>query len=130
MKNFIKITIFIFLCCYGAILWAGPGYCSKCSCNRADKDPIASDGRYSTGNKWICYCKHTWGEHYNGDRPSVSFSGNHQNILSKKDFFDDPINIILLIAAIIGVIVSISTKYKGGGLLACILFILKVLASC
>ena len=130
MKTFLIMIFFLFFFYGGTNLFAGPGYCRECNCNKANKDPRASDGRYSTGQKWICYCGHTWDDHYVGDRPSVSFSGHSQNIPSKKGFFEDPINVILFIVAIIGIIVSVNTKYKGGGLCACILFIIKALMSC
>ena len=92
------------------IFAAGPavasvGYCTSCGCNKFNKDCFASNG-----SDWYCRCGHHYDDHCFSNRP-VSFAGStHKNVSPRKGFFDDGMNVVWTIGAIIAVFVMCNEK--------------------
>ena len=104
------------------VLLAGHGYCWKCNCNEFDKDVWRSNG-----TDYVCKCGHKYDHHYNTNRPVTFGSGFNSSRYSphqeKEGFFDDGMNVMWTIGAIIAIIAIVVTRdpavMTGGGLVVC-----------
>ena len=83
---------------------ANPGYCSKCSCDKFDRQYLHE------GSDWWCTCGHRWDDHLFSDRPSrnnnVSFSGTVDKVSQTVDHTKESIFPYICIGAIIILIIG------------------------